>query len=142
MRRLDEFDQPLTLPLDHVLLEFAELLRVETACAGVRQQHVQIDEIQPGGILNESFRRQAARCDARGRRCHELTTVLNTRQRDLQRGDIRIVDQPLADLGQLVRDQTEGHVQPLEVRIRSPTHEPHQPRRLSSRHRGQVASRH
>ena len=62
--------------------------------------------------------------------------------RDLERRDVRAADQPLVDLGELVAEQAEGDVVPLDVGVLRPRQQPDQPRALRAGHLAQLGRGH
>jgi hypothetical protein len=123
--RLDELEQPVALPFEQPLLERPEHRGVETlaAFAGRLHQHVEIGQRDAGRELGELGDREVGEIDHRrvaGRRGDERGALRLGRQRHLDRGDVRVVGEPIVDVGELLVDQHEGHVQPLDVRAHRP----------------------
>ena len=71
--------------------------------------------------------RRSARSAGRG--LDERSRAVLVRQRHLDRRDVRVAGQAIAEVGELLVDQHERHVQPLDVRAHRPVQHRHQLRR-------------
>src|SRR5207253_47234 len=99
VRRLNELDQPLTLPLDHSFFQLAELAQVQRAAAALRQKNIQIDEVQSGRRLRESFDARRPELAARvfaDDGGNEFPPLWCGGKRNFDRRDVRTVDEPFA----------------------------------------------
>ena len=148
VRRLDELDQAPGLPLDQPLLELLEAPGVEllprparraassrsrftrfrplvssASCCGVKSARLPSVPSRPSNQLDESLPRRGV-----GHRHRE-------------RRHVRAADQPLVDLGELVGEQAEGDVEPLDVGVLRPRQQADQPRALGPGHLAQLRRR-
>ena len=130
--RLDELEQAAALPLEQALLQRPEHRRVEPLAALARRlnQHVEIGERDAGGQLRELRRVEVG--EVRRSAPSPVDAWMNVSRSCSSGSGTSIVAtcglpvEAIAQVGQLLVDQHERHVQLLDVRAHRPVEHRHQ----------------
>ena len=130
----DELEEPAALALEQPLLQRAEDGGVEplAAFAGRLDQDVEVGQGDACRQRRELRRVEVAEAlDWRvaDRGADERVALLLVRQRHFDRRDVRVAGQAIAHVRELLVDEHERHVQPLDVRAHRPVQHGHQIRR-------------
>ena len=129
-----------------VFFNCAERAAVDAALRrrGLREHDVEIHEAQPVGHVGKLLGGEigpACQIVLLDGRLREAAAGVAIGQRNLDRRDVRALDQPVIEFGQAVDDQAERHVDLLDQRVLGPAQEADQPRGLAAGQRIQIAGR-
>src|SRR5579884_4376941 len=144
----DKFEQSATLPFDQRLLELAKAAAIHTPSRqlALSQQYVEARQAQTVGEFRQFCRREvhhlAQLFSLVGGLLAEALAFVRVRQRQLQGSDVRALHQALVDLGKLVGEQAEGHIDALDVGILRPTEKADEVCALAAPQAAQFAGRH